>query len=93
MTTEEMIKALLRSGNSLCRETAIRIQLEESTIEEEQKRCGAFMKAVFAGDHKRAFLLADGYNRLAFLRYLLSRKRMDEYRELVLSVNQLITLN
>lgn len=85
-----MILALHFSADDNCAKIADRILTGETTIEEEKKICGSFMKLVFEGDSAKAFLKADAHNKIAFLSYLISRQRFDEYRELVLSIDQLI---
>ena len=81
-TTEEMIKALASTNNILVRKMAKRIIEKETTIEEELKMCGGFMKKVFAGDYTGAFGSADVHNKAAILRYLHRNRHTEIYLEL-----------
>lgn len=92
MTTKQMLEALLLSSNENCRRIAEKILSGYSTVAQEKKICGSFMKLVLSGKYKEAFIKADGHNKIAFLAYLLKERNLKTYTELVLSIDQLIKL-
>lgn len=65
MNTERMILALTSSKNELVAKKCLNIILGATTIEEELKYCGSFMKCVLTGDYETALLRADSDNYFA----------------------------
>ena len=70
MDTNEMLKALLSSGNEPCRNIANRVLNNETTIAEERKYTGHFMSAVLDGSFEEAVRNADAINLSAFYKYI-----------------------
>lgn len=62
MTTQEMLSKLVHSNNELVATKAARILAGITTIEEELKYCGSFLRAVLTGDYDEALRRADSCN-------------------------------
>lgn len=65
MTTQQMLALLTFSQNEIVAEKAKNIIFGITTIEEELRFCGSFMKSVLTGDYETALRRADRDNYFA----------------------------
>lgn len=65
MTTQEMLFLLTSSKNELIAQKAQKIIFGVTTIEEELKYCGSFLRCVLTGDYETALRRADSDNYFA----------------------------